>query len=80
MLVIRAPASSSASDLVNLIGPAGYEAKFHRQTRIDDTQQAKLWFEISWRRPDIAGAPLDLIELVGKQFPIVSFELTVEGH
>ena len=81
MLVIRAdPASSSASDLVDLIGPAGYEAKFHRQSQIDDTQPARLWFEISWRRPDVAGPPFDFIQLVGKHYPIVSFELTVEGH
>jgi putative Mg2+ transporter-C (MgtC) family protein len=80
ILVIQAdPASSSASDLVDLVGSAGYKAKFRRQTRIDETQQAKLSFEISWRRPDTAGPPLDVIQMVGKHYPIVSFELTLES-
>ena len=80
MLVLRADsASSAASDLVNLIAPAGYKAKFHRQSRIDDTRPAKLWFEISWRRPDIAGPPWDVINLIADHYSIESFDLTLEN-
>ena len=80
MLVINAgPDSAAASDLVSLIRPVGYSAEFHRQSRIDDAHPVRLWFEISWRRPEVAGPPWDLLKLVNDHYPVVSFELKSEA-
>jgi putative Mg2+ transporter-C (MgtC) family protein len=82
MLVINAdrPTSSTSSDLASLIAPAGYQARFRRQTRIDDAKPVKMWFEISWRQAEVGGPPLDLLKLIGDHYPIVSFELTTESQ
>lgn len=79
MLVIKTdPGLSSLSDLTNLIAPLGYRAQFYRQSQNEDTKHAKLWLEISWRRPEAAGPPLDLLMLVNEHYPVVSFELRSE--
>jgi len=81
MLVINASrSSSSTSDLADLIAPAGYRAQFHRQSRSDDAEHVRLWFQISWRRPEVAGPPFDVLNLVNEHYPVVSFELTSEDR
>jgi putative Mg2+ transporter-C (MgtC) family protein len=81
VLVIYAERGSfSASDLDNLVAPAGYKAEFLRQVRIDDTERERMWFELSWRRAEVVGPPWDVLKLVGEHYPIVSFELTAEGR
>jgi hypothetical protein len=35
-------------------------------------------FEVSWRRPERSGPPLDLLRVVGERYPIAVFELTSE--
>lgn len=79
MLAIRAdPGSSSLSDLANLIAPLGYRIQFRRQNQSEDARYARLWFEIFWIRPEVAGPPLDLLAVVNQHYPVVSFELTSE--
>jgi len=81
MLVINTNrSSSSTSDLANLIGPAGYRARFHRQGRGDDAEHVRLWFEISWRRAEVAGPSLEILKLVNERYLVVSFELTSEDR
>jgi hypothetical protein len=36
-------------------------------------------FEVSWRRPERSGPPLDLLRVVGERYPIAVFELTSEN-
>jgi putative Mg2+ transporter-C (MgtC) family protein len=77
MLVISAEVgASSTSELDNLILPPGYNAQFRRQSRSDDAQHVRLWYEITWTRPEVAGAPWDLLKLVNEHYPVVSFEVT----
>jgi putative Mg2+ transporter-C (MgtC) family protein len=40
--------SSSVSELLDLVAPAGYKAKFQRQSQSDDAQQAEIAFEVTW--------------------------------
>jgi len=76
-LVIRADRGLvPASELSSLIGPMGYQARFRREQRRDDASHFSLWFEISWRRPEAAGPPLDLLKLLNEHYPVVSFELS----
>jgi putative Mg2+ transporter-C (MgtC) family protein len=80
MLVISSSEGSLAtSELSDLIGRHGYEARFRRQSRGDDPQHVRLSFEISWKRPESAGRPLDLLSLVNERYPVLSFELTSEA-
>jgi putative Mg2+ transporter-C (MgtC) family protein len=82
VLVIKAdPDSSRIAELANLLGPLGYRTRFRRQSRIEDAQLVRLSFEISWRRPEVAGPPIDLVTLLNENFPVVSLELTPgDGH
>lgn len=77
MLVINADVNASSSyDLENLIIPKGYAAQFRRQSRGDDALHVRLWYEITWTRPEVAGPPWDLLKLVNEHYPVLSFELT----
>lgn len=79
MLVINAAlGSSSVRELADLISPRGYRAQFHRQSRSGDPQHARLWFEISWRRSEVGGPPLDLLKVINEHYSVVFFELTSE--
>jgi putative Mg2+ transporter-C (MgtC) family protein len=81
VLVISAedrPASAAA--LTALLAPAGFAALSRRMDRAGEGGNAEFHFEISWRRPDIAGPPLDLLERVAARYAVVSFELTSEAR
>ena len=75
LLVVKTDLRSSVSELLDLIAPAGYKAKFQRQSQSDDTQQAELAFEVTWKKPEILNSPLDLVKLVSERYRVVSFEL-----
>jgi putative Mg2+ transporter-C (MgtC) family protein len=72
--------SSSASELLDLIAPAGYKAKFQRQSQSDDAQQAELAFEVAWKKPEILSSPLELVKLVSERYRVVSFELDSQSQ
>jgi putative Mg2+ transporter-C (MgtC) family protein len=72
--------SSSVKDLLDVLTQAGYRAKFQRQSRSDDAQQAELAFEVSWKQPEILSSPLDLVKLVNERYRVVSFDLASESH
>lgn len=79
ILVIEAnPPAAAVRHLGELIAPLGYSARFFRESRTDDTSPMQLAFQISWKRPETAGPPVDLIDLVAATYPIVSFELAAE--
>jgi putative Mg2+ transporter-C (MgtC) family protein len=72
--------SSSVSELLDLVAPAGYKAKFQRQSQSDDAQQAEIAFEVTWKKPEILSSPLDLVKLVSERYHIVSFELASQSQ
>jgi putative Mg2+ transporter-C (MgtC) family protein len=73
------PDLASVRELVALVTPLGYEARFRRQTGSDDKLHSTLWFEISWKSPDVAGPSLDLMKLVNDHYTVASLEVTSEG-
>ena len=72
--------SSSVKDLLDVLTQAGYKAKFQRQSRSEDTEQAELAFEVSWKQPEILSSPLDLVKLVNERYRVVSFDLAPESQ
>jgi putative Mg2+ transporter-C (MgtC) family protein len=80
MLVIVADADRfPVSDLPELIAPLHYHADFRRQSSSPGLEKAEYCFEVSWRRPERSGPPLDLLRAVNERYPITSFELTSEN-
>lgn len=77
ILVIEAN-PPAVGHLAELIAPLGYSARFFREARIDETSPMRLSFQISWKSPETAGPPVDLLDLVAASYPIVSFELAAE--
>lgn len=79
MLVIECEQkSASSSEVSELIAPLGYRAVFHQQSRSTTSNMVELSFEVSWKRPEIVGPPLDLLKTVDKHYAVVSFEVTSE--
>jgi putative Mg2+ transporter-C (MgtC) family protein len=78
LAIAGAPDSLSVKDLVALIAPLGYEARFRRMTGGEDRNHAKLWFEIGWKRAEITGPPLDLMKLVNEHYLVASLEIASE--
>ncbi|MGF6308815.1 putative Mg2+ transporter-C (MgtC) family protein [Bradyrhizobium sp. i1.8.4] len=62
-----------------LIKPLHYKGRFQEQRRHDGSVNADYLFEISWRRPENAAPPVDLLRVVEKHFVVRSFELTTEN-
>jgi putative Mg2+ transporter-C (MgtC) family protein len=68
------------SSLVELIGPMGFRVRVHKQTRDDTSQKTLLWFDVAWKRTEIAGPPLDLLQAVERSYTLSHFELTSEAR
>jgi putative Mg2+ transporter-C (MgtC) family protein len=80
MLVIVADAGGlPVSHLPELIAPLQYQAGFRRQSSRPEPEKAEYCFEVSWKRPERSGPPLDLLRAVNERYPIAFFELTSEN-
>jgi putative Mg2+ transporter-C (MgtC) family protein len=80
MLVITADASGlPVSHLPELVAPLQYQAAFCRQSTGAEPEKAEYAFEVSWKRPERSGPPLDLLRTVNQRYPITCFELTSEN-
>lgn len=71
---------ASTASLAELIGPMGYRAQIHKQTREGTPQRMQLWFEVIWKRTEIAGPPLDLLQAIERDYTVSYFELTSEAR
>jgi hypothetical protein len=58
----------------------GYHAQWQCQSRPTGCGNSHLGFAIRWRRPQIAGPPLDLLKVVNEHFAVVSFETEYDDH
>lgn len=36
-------------------------------------------FELSWKRPELASPPIELLQTIDRHFPVNSFELTTDN-
>jgi putative Mg2+ transporter-C (MgtC) family protein len=80
MLVVEAGRDpASVADVVNLIAPLGYTARFQAQRPGDSDSRVALCFQISWRRAEAGGPPLDLLDILNGRFAVASFTLTSEA-
>ena len=70
--------SAAAGEFPNLVRPLGFTARFQRQTDEDGSPNITVGYEVSWRRAEAEGPPLDLLRLVNERFFVASFELTSE--
>lgn len=77
LVVELAPSAAAIRSVTDFIAPLGYAARFYRQCREDDGAQ-RLFFEVSWKRAEDAGPPLDLVDLITQRFALISFELAAE--
>ena len=79
MVVIQSgPNRSTSSELTDAIAPLGYKAMLHRQSTSDNDLHTRIWYEIFWKRAEIAGPPIDLLKFINENFSVVSFEMTGE--
>ncbi|MEO8946042.1 MAG: MgtC/SapB family protein [Gemmatimonadaceae bacterium] len=63
------------ADLVRSVASLGFRAALQQQSKGDTAQHNRLAFEISWKRPETAGPPLDLLDYVNGRYPVISFTL-----
>jgi putative Mg2+ transporter-C (MgtC) family protein len=78
--VEAASADAASSSLAELIGPMGYRAHLRKQTKNDTSQRTQLWFDVTWRRAEVAGPPFDLLKAIEQVYAIEYFELTSEAR
>jgi putative Mg2+ transporter-C (MgtC) family protein len=79
-LVITGAVDLAAIEAVpKLIEPMHYHAHFMEQRRDNGSAATDYVFEVSWRRPEEAPPPMDLLRAIEKHFVIKSFELTTEN-
>jgi putative Mg2+ transporter-C (MgtC) family protein len=79
-LTVTCPAQWSVlEDLPNLLRPMKYRARFQEQKPSSDPGKRDYLFELSWKRPELARPPLELLETIDRQFPVKSFELTTDN-
>jgi putative Mg2+ transporter-C (MgtC) family protein len=78
-MIIADLGGTPVSDVPELIAPLRYEANFRRQDLSHDPGKAEYSFEVSRRRPERSGPPLDLLRVVSERYPIAVFELTSEN-
>jgi putative Mg2+ transporter-C (MgtC) family protein len=67
------------NDLPGLLEPMRYRARFQEQTLSSDPGKADYVFELAWRRPEHATAPIELLKELNSRFCVKSFELTSDN-
>ncbi|RWF57453.1 MAG: hypothetical protein EOS50_06535 [Mesorhizobium sp.] len=67
-------------ELDTIAGPSGYRARLVGMERRPDRDRPMVSFEISWRRPDKAPPPTNLLALVGEHCEIESFDVLSEAR
>jgi putative Mg2+ transporter-C (MgtC) family protein len=81
MLVIDSDSErQSTAEVVRSLAELGFTALLHQQSKSDNAQQTKLTFEVSWRRPETSGPPLDLLDFVNGRYQVISFTLISDAR
>jgi putative Mg2+ transporter-C (MgtC) family protein len=79
-LVISAVAQWNVlEEFPRLVEPMKYRARFQEQRRSPDSENSDYVFELSWRRPERASPPVELLQMIDRRFPVKSFELTTDN-
>jgi putative Mg2+ transporter-C (MgtC) family protein len=79
-LVVTCPAQWSViEDVLRLVQPMKYRAHFQEQRQNPGSDNTDYSFELSWRRPELSSPPTELLQMIDRQFPVKSFELTTDN-
>lgn len=79
-LTVTCPAQWNVLDEVpSLVRSMHYSARFHEQKRSPNPDMMDYSFELSWKRPELDGPPVDLLQTIDRRFPVKSFELTTNN-
>jgi putative Mg2+ transporter-C (MgtC) family protein len=70
---------SVLEEVPRLVEPMKYRARFQEQRGSPDSENTDYVFELSWRRPERASPPVELLEIIDRHFPVKSFELTTDN-
>jgi putative Mg2+ transporter-C (MgtC) family protein len=79
IIVESNPVQSSTEALTEVIAPLGFKALILGQTRDDAESPVRLCYELTWKRPEIAGPPIDLFKILNDRFCVISVELISEA-
>jgi putative Mg2+ transporter-C (MgtC) family protein len=66
-------------ELPKLVKEMKYRALFQEQRRAPEPDKMDYTFELSWKRPELADPPLELLRQLDQSYPIKSFELTTNN-
>ena len=75
----RAAQGNVFEDLPKLVKQLKYRARFQPQRQAPERENTDYTFELSWRRPELADPPIELLRLIDRRFPIKSLELTTNN-
>jgi putative Mg2+ transporter-C (MgtC) family protein len=74
-IVVRANAGESPGEHLAGFATLKCTAHFQAQAEGDGADQLRFTYELSWRRPDSAGPPVDLLNEINTLFEVESLEL-----
>ncbi|HEY2248378.1 MAG TPA: MgtC/SapB family protein [Bradyrhizobium sp.] len=73
------PSWNVLEDVSAIARPMNFHARFQEQRLRADSGKAEYVFELAWRRPEHATAPLELLRSLDERFQVMSFELTTDN-
>jgi putative Mg2+ transporter-C (MgtC) family protein len=73
------PSWNVPEEVSALLKPLKFRARFQEQRRRTDSDKTEYVFELAWRRPEHAIAPLELLRTLDDRFQVTSFELTTDN-
>jgi putative Mg2+ transporter-C (MgtC) family protein len=77
-LYIRTERAASPGALQEVLGKT-CRAHLLQQSEDERDTSKRLGYELAWSRPETAGPPLDLLELINSRFEVISFEMISEA-
>lgn len=78
--IVASARPSSASKFAELVEPLGFRADFYRQAHYRDANDARLCFQVSWKRPEAAGIPQDLLAAINGHYLLLDIELAAPAR
>jgi putative Mg2+ transporter-C (MgtC) family protein len=78
-LTIEVDKGADYNDLPQAILPEKYAAQFLEQSATDNPARVKIAYELTWRRREIDGPPLQLLRAVNGRFEVISFQMVSEA-
>jgi putative Mg2+ transporter-C (MgtC) family protein len=77
-LVVTQNTAMGVTDISRVAEPLGYDVQFRRRSKSAEADVFS--FEVTWRRSDNAGPPLDLLKALDGAYAVESFQITSEAR